>query len=466
MTGLKRWVGVLGVPLVVGCGGTADGAPAQPVDGDYAFVGVSVIPMDQEGTLDDQTVVVNGDRIVAVGASSEIELRESVQVIDGEGRFLMPGLAEMHAHVPPSQDPPREVLEHIMFLYIANGVTTIRGMLGASYQLDLAREISDGGMLAPTFYVAAPSLNGNSAPDPETADRLVRQYQADGYDLLKIHPGITRTTWDVLAATAVEVGIPMAGHIPSDVGLRHAVETGQDGVDHLDGYLEALAGYDVMASSLTPNLDLPRAQAAVTADAMASLAEESAAADVHVVPTMYLWDNFFLDLDPDSMTSLDEMKYVSELQREGWRSQAINRPTAQPEVAEWIMESRRAMLGALHEAGVNILMGTDSPQMFNVPGFALHREIQTYTEAGLSNWEILETGTTSVARYAGDVLGLDGSFGTVAEGQRADLVLLNANPLDDLGNLSARAGVMVRGTWVDLPTIQAGLDALAAKHSN
>lgn len=446
------------------CVQSADGSGA-PADADIAIVGVAVIPMSSPGVDEDQTVLVAGDRIVAVGPAAETAIPDGAQVIDGTGKYLMPGLAEMHAHVPPQANPSREVLADIMFLYVANGVTTIRGMLGAEYQLGLAQELSDGGMLGPTFYVAAPSLNGNSAPDPTTAERLVRQYKEAGYHLLKIHPGITRPTWDILAATAMEVGIPMAGHIPSDVGLSHALETGHTGVDHLDGYLEAMVGYDIMPSSLSPlNAPVERARSLATPEAMENLAQESLRRNAHVVPTMYLWDNFFLQPDPDSMTALPEMRYVSRLQREGWASQSRSGARVDQEIAEWVTTTRRQMLGALHEAGVNILMGTDSPQMFNVPGFALHRELRTYEEAGMSPWEILRTGTTSVSRYVDEVLGLDGSFGTVEPGSRADLVLLSANPLEDLTNLEARAGVMVRGRWISVEEIEAGLEALAAKH--
>ena len=110
-------------------------------------------------------------------------------------------------------------------------------------------------------------------------------------------------------------------------------------------------------------------------------------------------------------------------------------------------------------------MGTDSPQMFNVPGFALHRELQVMAESGMSNHEILRSGTAAVGTYVRDHLGIDHDFGTVAVGKRADLVLLGSNPLDDLANLTDRVGVMVRGRWVGREEIDAGLEALAAKHA-
>ncbi|NNM33027.1 MAG: amidohydrolase family protein [Gemmatimonadetes bacterium] len=155
---------------------------------------------------------------------------------------------------------------------------------------------------------------------------------------------------------------------------------------------------------------------------------------------------------------------MSQNQRDAWIRQAENRGAVSPGVARTVMDTRRRVLGALNEAGVGILMGTDSPQLYNVPGFALHREIRIYEEAGMSRYDILRSGTTTVAQYVGEVLGLDSNFGTVEVGQRADLVLLGANPLEALENLEQRAGVMVRGQWVSGEEIQAGLEALAAKH--
>ena len=222
-------------PVVCQTGGSGGRAAV------YAFENVMVLPMDRAGAIAGQTVLVRDGTIAAVGDAGDVRIPPEATVIEGAGRYLMPGLAEMHAHVPPQQNPPRDVLEDIFFLYIANGVTTIRGMLGRSYQIALADELERGEILGPTFYVGAPSLNGNSAPDPETAERLVRRHKSEGYDLQKIHPGLSRATWNHMAATAREVGLTFAGHVPQAVGLSHALETGLSTVDHLDGYVVAVA---------------------------------------------------------------------------------------------------------------------------------------------------------------------------------------------------------------------------------
>ncbi|MGI9625491.1 MAG: amidohydrolase family protein [Longimicrobiales bacterium] len=449
------------------CAPEGEAASAPILDADYAFTGVNVIPMADESVLENQTVVVKDGVIAQVGPADAVQVAEGTELIDGAGHYLMPGLSEMHAHVPPQLDPPREVLEDIMFLYIANGITTIRGMLGAPYQIGLADELESGSMVGPTFYPAAPSLNGNTATDSETTAQLVRDHKAAGYDLLKIHPGIPLDSWDQLAATAEEEGISFAGHVPADVGLLHALETGMTCIDHLDGYVEAIDAPD-LTRRLTAGeeVSVEDVREAITDEAIGALVQATVAANAYVVPTMYLWDNLYGIHDPNDMVALPEMRYVSQNQKDAWVRQSNGRGPVTPSMSRMLMDTRRRVLKALSDAGVGVLMGTDSPQMFNVPGFALHREIQTYEDAGMSRFEVLASGTRTVAQYVDEVLGLDGNFGTIEVGRRADLVLLGANPLESLSNLEARAGVMVRGHWVSGTEIQEGLDALEAKHAS
>ncbi|MDE2764024.1 MAG: amidohydrolase family protein [Gemmatimonadota bacterium] len=449
----------------------APGRAQPPVDttpaaipGLTAFSGVSTLPMTSDEVLPGQTVVVRDGVILAVGAADALEIPPGANVIDGSGRFLMPGLAEMHAHVPPGADPPRDEVEDILFLYIANGITTIRGMLGSAYQIPLAGEIERGEVLGPNFYVGAPSINGRSAPAPEAAERLVRAHAEAGYHLQKIHPGVSRETWDHMVGVAREVGLTWAGHVPADVGLVHAIETGMSTVDHLDGYVQAIAPEGVLAQVGAGPIRLGGLANGVDEAGLEEIVRLTIEHDVYVVPTMYLWENLYGAPNPDEMLRQPEMRYVSARTREGWRRRAGG-GWGTPEDVERYLGLRRRILRMLSDAGAGILMGTDSPQLFNVPGFALHRELQVMAEAGMSNYEILKSGTVTVGEYVASHLGLDGDFGTIAPGRRADLVLLGSNPLDDLVNLFDRVGVMVRGRWVSRAEIDAGLEALAAKHA-
>ena len=437
---------------------------AQTAPGLIVFTNVNVLPMNTDEVLPGRAVVVEGGVVTAVGPADDVEAPPGASIINGGGGFLMPGLAEMHAHVPPGADPPRDEVEDILFLYVANGITTIRGMLGSAYQIPLAGEIERGEVLGPNFYVGAPSINGRSAPAPEAAERLVRAHAEAGYHLQKIHPGVSRQTWDHMVAVAREVGLTWAGHVPADVGLVHAIETGMSTVDHLDGYVQAIASDDVQAQVGVGRISLGGLARSVDEARLEEIARLTIEHDVYVVPTMYLWENLYGAPNPDEMLRQPEMRYVSARTREGWRRRA-GRGQGAPEEVELYLGLRKRILRTLSDAGAGILMGTDSPQLFNVPGFALHRELRVMAEAGMTNYEILKSGTVTVGEYVASHLGLDGNFGTVAPGQRADLVLLGSNPLDDLANLFDRVGVMVRGRWVGRAEIEAGLEALAAKHA-
>ena len=439
-------------------------AQSRPI----AITNVTVIPMDSERTLRDQTVIVRDGRIVTVGAAAHTAVPAGATRINGRGKFLMPGLAEMHAHVPPG-NPTDEQLADIMFLYVANGITTIRGMLGAPYQIDLKQKLASGAMLGPRFFAAAPSLNGNSAPNPEAAVAAVKAAKLVGYDLMKIHPGFSRATWDAAVAELKALGMTFGGHVPMDVGIVHAMRSGIATIDHVDGYLEAAVRDSAVYS--TPGSTLGDVIEQVDPAKFRALAEMSKELTVWNVPTMYLWENFYNDASPEQLGALPEMRYAHPNQVTAWMNQKRGRALADknqdmtPERRARYLALRRQMLKTLADVGAPLLMGTDSPQMFNVPGFAMHRELGVAKAAGLTNHQVLESGTKNVGRYVAESLKQDGSFGTVAEGQWADLVLLDANPMADLANLTRRSGVMVRGRWVSREEIAAGLEKLAARHA-
>ncbi len=434
------------------------GAAPAPV----AFTNVTVLTMDGDRRLADHTVIVRDGRIAALGPSASTPVPTGVTRVDGRGKFLMPGLAEMHAHVPPG-NPTREQLEDIMFLYVANGITTIRGMLGAPYQIQLKEQLERGAMLGPQFFPAAPSLNGNSAPTPEAAVALVRQAKATGYDLVKIHPGVSRATWDAAVAEMRAQGLTFGGHIPFDVGIVHAMRTGIATIDHVDGYLEAAVRDSAVYAPGSQLGDIIDAVDPAKFPALARMAREL---QVWNVPTMYLWENFNSSRSGEEIARNEEMKYAPQQWVTGWINQKRNRDNAVAQAgisqadAALEVSLRRQMLKMLADEGAPLLMGTDSPQMFNVPGYALHRELHVAVEAGLSPYQVLESGSKNVGRYVREVLGKDENFGTVAPGQRADLILLDGNPLQNLDNLERLSGVMVRGRWVSGDEITRGLAEL------
>jgi hypothetical protein len=193
--------------------------PSPGPDSLVAFVDVTLIPMDRERLVPHTTVLVQGEKILRVGPTRDVRVPSGAVQVNGHGKFLMPGLAEMHAHIPGGETPD-SVVQQTLFLYVAGGVTTIRGMLGHPRHLELRARGTRPGVLSPRIYTSGPSLNGNSVPTVQSARTKVAEQKQAGYDFLKIHPGIKREVFDSLSAAAQRAGIRMAGHVPLEVGLH------------------------------------------------------------------------------------------------------------------------------------------------------------------------------------------------------------------------------------------------------
>jgi hypothetical protein len=435
----------------------------------FAFVGVNVVPMSEEGVRETQTVLVRGGRVTEIGPVDSVHVPLGAIAVEARGKYLMPGLAEMHAHIP-GETAPEQLVRDIMFLYVANGVTTIRGMLGAPNQLVLRSRTTTGEITGPTIFVGAPSLNGQSAPDAATAARLVREHKNAGYDFLKLHPGLQREAYDAIVTTAREVGITFAGHVSSGVGLQRTLEARQSTVDHLDGYLEASVSPSVHARMAAGPVPFAEMAAAIEPDRLRYWAGRTRDAGTWNVPTMALWEAFYSPDPPEAFARRPEMRYAAPQMVNAWTRQKQNMAQSQrnqgvtAEAARRYLEMRRLALKALADSGAALLLGTDSPQMFSVPGFSLHNEIALMQASGLTAEQVLSSGTRNVARYAAEELKLDGAFGTVEVGSRADLILLDANPLLDARTIARPLGVMVRGKWLSAEELQAGLEEIAARY--
>ncbi len=409
-----------------------------------AFVNVNVVPMDRERVIENQTVIVRDGRIAEIGSAGKIKVPDGATRIDGTGKYLMPGLAEMHGHIPPP-NAPKAYTEAVLYLYVANGITTVRGMLGAPNQLELRDKANRGEIVSPTLYLAGPSFNGNSVNSPEQAVSMVRQQKQEGWDLLKVHPGLTRDEYDAMAKTAKEVGIRFAGHIPAEVGLIHALEMGQETIDHVDGYIEYLNG-----------------EAAKVDEAkLADVVRRTKAAGAWIVPTMALWETLIGLPDLNTLAAMPELKYAPPQQVEQWKTlhkNRLNHSDFDRKKAELIATNRMRILKALHDGGVRILLGTDAPQQFSVPGFSIHREMAHMVKCGFTPYQIIQSGTKNVGDY---YKGRD-NFGVIETGKRADFILVDGNPLKDVAIIARRSGVMVRGRWVAESEIRKKLDEIEA----
>jgi imidazolonepropionase-like amidohydrolase len=404
----------------------------------YAFENVHVLTMNNKDVLRNQTVIVKDGRIAGMGPAAKTKAPADATRIDGTGKFLMPGVVEMHGHLPPPQAPAQEV-DDTLFLYVANGVTLVRGMLGGPNSVRLRDEIASGKRIGPTLIVAGPALSGQSAPDPETAIRMVKEQKQAGFDHIKVQEGLKLATYEALAKTAKAEGRIFAGHIPAEVGVWKAVELGQSTIDHLDDYVEAIEEKE---------------------ERIPQLAQTLKKANVYSIPTMALWETFWTDEPISSMTARSELQYMPRQTVKAWTAAVEKRRAGfKPEEGRKLLELRRKILKGLRDGGAPIAFGTDSPQLFSVPGFSIHREMVSMTAAGFTPYEILASGTKNAAEYYKSK-----EFGIVAPGRRADLLLLNANPLEDLKGMQNRAGVMVRGQWLSEADIQKRLTEMASRN--
>jgi imidazolonepropionase-like amidohydrolase len=438
MKGLSLTFIALVIAIAFGCQGQTQPA----IEADAVFTNVSIIDVTSGEIIAGQDVFVSAGRIVEISPIGKMSAAESVTIIDGTGKYLSPGLAEMHAHIPIPQMGPNRV-EETLLLYLSNGITTIRGMLGQPFHLELREQVAKGEVLGPRVYTSSPSLNGNSMPDPTTARILVTQYQTDGYDFLKIHPGIKREVFDTIVAVANEVGIGFAGHVPVDVGVRRAMESRYLSIEHVDGFIEGLVPE---SEGVDPNAN------GFFGVNFTNLADESGIPmlkeqRVWIVPTQSLFNSVFSPLPTDSIMAWPEMKYMSPKTRKQWYNtrSGFLQSVDEGAPAEAFLALRRKLILALHRSGQGLILGSDAPQVFNVPGFSIQRELQAMVEAGLTPFEALQIGTLNPAQYFGE----EDNFGQVAKGMSADLILLDADPTKDISAMREIAGVMARGKWLD-----------------
>ncbi len=413
-------------------------AADEPV---VAFVDVNVLPMDTERVLANQTVVVEGSTIVAMGPSDRIEIPDDALEIQGNGTaYLMPGLADMHVHLAQSASS-------WLPLFLANGVTTVLNLRGSPNHLELRQSVLDGSVLGPTIYTSGPFVNQPVIQTPEDAERVVRAQKKAGYDFVKIHGKLTRETFERMMEVAREEGIPVTGHAPRNLSFNAVLDVGMPSIVHAE---ELLYTYF-------------KRQDANDEARIPELAARVAEARLWLTPTLSTFGNIVQQWGRqaavDSALAAPLARYLHPDLVAYWTG---NNPyTGRQQGPAWVKGAYRfqfPLVKQLHEAGVRLLTGTDTPLPVLVPGFSLYDEIAVLVEAGLSRFDALQAATRNPGMHIAELVDPTERFGTVAVGQRADMILLEANPLDDLAHLKQKRGVMVRGRWLS----KAALDQLLA----
>lgn len=366
-----------------------------------AFVGVNVVAMDGPIVLPDQTVVTRDGRISAVGAASIVDVPADAQVIDGQGHYLLPGLADMHVHMHPSDT----------FEYVRHGVTTVRNMWGTPTVQRLQEDIERGDVLGPTIYSTSPGLDGSPPTwpftrlvlDADDADAAVAEQEAAGWMAIKVYQQLTAEAYFGIAEAAHARNLPIMGHVPHRVGLSGVLQARQDSIEHLGGIAEFVTTVGGRGTQAWRGIEQSRVY-----DAVAQIRQ----AGTWVCPTLGVHRIF--------------MQRFSATEQEA------------------IVDNQRFVLRELAMMNVGLLVGTDSGIDLTEPGRSIHEELAEWSAAGIEPYQVLRAATVDAARFLGE----EAEFGKVEAGMRADLLLVSANPLEDLRVLASPVGVMLRGGWI------------------
>ncbi len=481
--------------LLLGGGVTS----AQDV-GTFAFVGVNVIPMDTERVLSRYTVVVQGDRILAIDPEDEASLPRGTREIDARGRYLIPGLADVHAELLADRRIAGRLVDEELVVMVANGVTAWRAPAGSRFLLDLRERIAADDVVAPTVYVATPRLTSDAlgeAPGtrvvttPFEAAAAVREYKNDGYDFAALGFALSPDIYQGIVLTARGSRLPLIGSIPAGVGLLRAFETGQQ-ITHLDGYLEALAEDEQVDAVLSgPGLWKPENWALLEDlddGRIDDLVRATVEAEIWNAPTLaYYATTFGRRRSPAEIDQSPEHRFVSASVRADLLSAGERFWTNPPDadLRRRFVELRDRLVRDLHRAQANLLVGSGAPEAMMLYGFGVHRELEAMVAAGLTPFAALTAATSAPAAFLSwggggrteyatvdegairfeSTVGGGVDFGVVDVGKRANLVLLGSNPLDDIVNTRDIEGVVLRGRWLPRDDLDELLDNAAEKLS-
>jgi len=429
-------------------------AAAAAADSAIAFTHVNIIDATGSPAQPDMTVIIRGQRIVQVAKSGHAQIPADARVVDAQGKFLIPGLWDMHVHTVFGDWLPRD--EKITLpLFVANGVTGVRDMGG---DLDVLRiwrsQIAAGTLLGPRMVIAGPMLDGpvprfpSSAPVSNAADgrKVVDDLKNQGVDFIKIQSLIPRDGYFAAADQAKKLGITFVGHVPDAVRASEASNAGQKSIEHFTGIFEGCS--TIEDQLLKGPKSLGRNVATYDPARAKTLIALMAKNQTWQVPTLvwergqWLVDD--IDLSHDPLTKYAPAAWKNRTWPMFTRDIVKDMDTDPLPVRKRFVQMELEMTLAMHRAGVPFMAGTDTAAGVHVfPGFSLHEELARFVQAGLTPMEALQTATRNPAQFLGKL----SEVGTIETGKIADLVLLDANPLDDIHNTRKIRAVVLSGRY-------------------
>jgi tetratricopeptide (TPR) repeat protein len=406
-----------------------------------AFVHVNVIPMDHDRMHRNQTVVIRAGEIVGIGPTGDTPIPPHALVIDGANKYLIPGLVDMHAQIYS----PGEML-----LYLANGVTMVRSINGRPQHLTWRDRITAGQLLGPTMWTTGPTIY--AADTAAEGKRLELEQRRAGYNAMDIRGDVSADAFQAITTAARSLGFPIFGDINTSVGLNGTVAAPQ---------FFSIEGAQQYASVVfKDNPDTPEA-------AISEAAAETRHSRIWLTPALVAFGNAVQEVeDLPRFLSRPEIRYLPPWTRREWNSpnnfyqNNFDKEQAALLRRKWAFQKR--IVSIMHREQVGILLGTDAMAVGTVPGFSAPEELANLVEAGFTPFEALQTATRNPHDWFPD-MNID--FGMVTKGGRADLILLEANPLVDIRNVSRISGVMIRGRWLEKRELQKMLAALPAAYS-
>ncbi len=445
-------------------------AQAEPV----AIVGADVLPMTGTERLSDQTVIIDGDRIVSIGPSRSTPVPAGARRIEARGMTLMPGLVDMHVHLAPTPGAEGDAAHRAMSVMLGHGVTTARGMAGSPNNLVVREAVEAGTVAGPRLYAAAPALHVQNTPSAEAARTAVAAAQQAGYDLIKSHHLEDPAIWQAVQDEARRIGLPTGGHVTNQVGVERAAGAGQQ-IEHLDGVLYALLPADAPERQI-PFAQIPPPEVVLAASRASdtqieALARRLLAARSWHVPTLGLFEKL---VDPaltaDSLRARPEMRFVPDPVLQQWGQQRtgfLQQSGYTAETAAAFTALRQRIVRIFHRAGVPMMAGSDTAQSFHLFGPGTIEEVEALHRAGLTPLEALRSATVTPRDYfrslpnGGSARGWRADFGTVEPGARADLILLRGDPSRDLTALRQLDTVIAAGRVHDRAALDRLLEAAA-----